>query len=147
MVEKRQLKPDLEKIRAVVEWPVLATRKQPQKSLGFASFSRRFICNYSRITAPLTQSTSVKKPFDWSLAAQATFENLKAKFTAAPVLTHPDPDFQFIVEDPGVGAILSQHLPADHKLHRCLTPTERNYDVGNQELLVVVLALQDGGPA
>lgn len=87
---------------------------------------------------PRSQLTSVKKPFDWSLATQAAFENLKTKFTAPPVLTHPDPDLQFIVEDSGVGAVLSQRLPADHKLHHCLTPAERNYDVGNRELLAVV---------
>lgn len=76
MWSKGQLKLDPEKIRAVVEWPVLATRKQLQRFLGFANFYRRFICNYSRIAAPLTQLTSVKKPFDWSLAAQAAFEKI-----------------------------------------------------------------------
>lgn len=69
------------------------------------------------------------------------------------MLTHPDPEFQFTVEvdasDSGVGAVLSQRSPADHKLHPCaffsrhLTPAERNYNVGNRELLAVVLALQE----
>ena len=98
VVEKGQLKPDPGKIRSVVEWPVPATRKQLQRFLGFANFYRRFIRDYSRIAAPLTQLTSVKKPFAWSPATQAAFAKLKAKFTDAPVLIHPDPALQFIVE-------------------------------------------------
>ena len=76
----------------------------------------------------------------WPSAAQAAFNNLKEKFASAPVLAHPDPDLQFIVEvdasDSGVGAILSQRSSVDHKIHPCaffsrrLSPAERNYDVG-----------------
>lgn len=51
--------------------------------------------------------------------------------------------------DIGVGAVLSQRDAVDHKLHPCaffsrrLSPAEVNYDVGNWELLAVVLALQE----
>lgn len=58
---------------------------------------------------------------------------------------------QFIVEedasDVGVGAVLSQRSPVDGKVHPCaffshqLNPAERNYDIGNRELLAVRLAL------
>lgn len=49
----------------------------------------------------------------------------------------------------GVGAVLSQQSTADRKLHPCaffsrrLTPAEKNYDVGNRELLAVKLALEE----
>lgn len=51
--------------------------------------------------------------------------------------------------DSGVGAVVSQRSPEDQELHPgtffsgCLSPAERNYDVGNRELLAVVLALQE----
>lgn len=51
--------------------------------------------------------------------------------------------------DVGVGAVRSQWNPTDQKLHSCaffslrLSPAERNNDVGNHELLAVVLALQN----
>jgi hypothetical protein len=51
--------------------------------------------------------------------------------------------------DVGVGAILSQRSAQDQKLHTCaslshrLNPAERNYDVGNQKLLVVKMALEE----
>ncbi len=49
----------------------------------------------------------------------------------------------------GVGAILSQRSSSDGKIHpcmyfsHCLSPTERNYDIGNRELLAVKLALEE----
>ncbi|XP_050924947.1 uncharacterized protein LOC108874699 [Lates calcarifer] len=153
VVEKGQVRSDPAKIKAVVEWPTPTDRKQLQRYLGFANFYRRFIRDYSRVAAPLTKLTSVKSPFVWSPAAEAAFTKLKSLFSSAPVLCHPDPSVQFVVEvdasDSGVGAVLSQRSTSDQKLHPCaffsrrLTPAERNYDVGNRELLAVVLALQE----
>lgn len=145
IIEQGQLRPDPEKIRAVLEWPEPATRKQLQRFLRFANFYRQFIENYSRIAAPLSKLTSVKQDFIWSPVAQAAFEKLKSLLSSAPVLIHPDPELQFIVEvdasDSGVGAVLSKHPCTSFS--RCFTPAERNYDVGNRELLAVVLALQE----
>ncbi|KAF7641342.1 hypothetical protein LDENG_00284500, partial [Lucifuga dentata] len=65
----------------------------------------------------------------------------------------PEPERQLVVEvdasDVGVGVVLSQRSIADQKLHPCaffsrrLTPAERNYDIGNRELLAVKLALEE----
>ena len=52
--------------------------------------------------------------------------------------------------DVGVGAVLSQRSREDNKIHLCaflsqkLSPAERNYDVGNRELLAVKVALVRG---
>uniref|UniRef100_A0A3Q3B5M5 Gypsy retrotransposon integrase-like protein 1 n=1 Tax=Kryptolebias marmoratus TaxID=37003 RepID=A0A3Q3B5M5_KRYMA len=81
------------------------------------------------------------------------FRELKRLFSSAPVLCHPDPGKQFLVEvdasDTGVGAVLSQRSSSDSKVHPCaffsrrLSPSERNYDVGNRELLAIKLALEE----
>lgn len=77
----------------------------------------------------------------------------------APFLAHPDPSCRLTVEvdasDAGVGAVLLQRSEQDQKLHSCtffgrrLTPAERNYDVGNSELLTLVQGLPEwrGGPS
>uniref|UniRef100_A0A8P4FYW6 Gypsy retrotransposon integrase-like protein 1 n=1 Tax=Dicentrarchus labrax TaxID=13489 RepID=A0A8P4FYW6_DICLA len=152
IIERGQVKADPAKIQAVADWPRPTTRKQLQRFLGFANFYRRFIRNYSKVAAPLTKLASVKAPFAWSPEAETAFLALKELFTSAPVLHHPDPSLQFVVEvdasDTGIGAVLSQRSPKDQKLHPCaflsrrLSPAERNYDVGNRELLAVVVALQ-----
>lgn len=86
-------------------------------------------------------------------AAEKAFCELKKRFTSAPILCRPDPSRQFIVEvdasDGGVGAVLSQRSETDQKLHlraffsHKLSPTERNYDIGDREHLAVKLALAE----
>ena len=66
---------------------------------------------------------------------------------------NPDPSLPFVVEvdasEVGVGAILSQHSQHDNSVHPCayfsrsLSPAERNYDVGDRELLAIKLALEE----
>ncbi|XP_061698186.1 uncharacterized protein LOC133512493 [Syngnathoides biaculeatus] len=90
---------------------------------------------------------------DIQRTCQVTFNRLKASFTAAPILIVPDPDRQFMVEvdssNLGIGAILSQRSPKDGRIHPCvflsrkLTLVERNYDVGDRELLAVKTALAE----
>ncbi|XP_067231400.1 uncharacterized protein brd8a isoform X2 [Chanodichthys erythropterus] len=145
------IKADPAKVRAVAEWPTPDSRKALQRFLGFANFYRRFVRNFSQVAAPLTALTSTKVPFKWNSKAQGAFDILKSRFISAPVLSFPDPERQFIVEvdasEVGVGAVLSQRSPRDGKVHPCayfshrLSPAERNYDIGNRELLAVRLAL------
>ncbi|KAI3353378.1 hypothetical protein L3Q82_019911 [Scortum barcoo] len=126
---------------------------RPPSTPPLDTLNTRFIRNYSKVAAPLTCLTSTTKPFLWTPEAERAFTLLKSLFTSAPILSHPDPSLQFIVEvdasETGIGAVLSQRCPVDQKVHPCaffsrrLTPAERNYDVGNRELLAVVLALQE----
>ena len=153
IVSEDNIQMDPTKVSAVTGWPTPSTRKQLQQFLGFANFYRRFIRNFSSVAAPLHALTSSKARFLWSLPADQAFKRLKEIFTSAPVLTLPDPHQQFVVEvdasDLGIGGILSQRSQADNKLHPCaflsqkLSPAERNYDVGNRELLAVKVALEE----
>ncbi|KAI3368620.1 hypothetical protein L3Q82_025630 [Scortum barcoo] len=144
---------DPAKVSAVTNWPPLTTRKKVQQFLGFANFYRRFIRNFSAVAASLHALTSVKSVFQWTSKAEEAFQRLKRLFTTAPVLTVPDPALQFVVEvdasNEGVGAVLSQRSATDNRIHPCaflsrkLTPAERNYDVGNKELLAIKVALEE----
>lgn len=58
IIEKGQVRPDSDKVQAVAKWARPASHKQLQQFLGFASFYRRFIRDYSRVAAPLTRLTS-----------------------------------------------------------------------------------------
>ena len=153
IIGQGQISMDPSKVSAVAEWPSPPTRKRLQQFLGFANFYRRFIRGYSQVAAPLTALTSIKTPFSWPPEAETAFRSLKLRFVSAPILVQPDPALQFVLEadasDTGVGAVLSQRSPSDHKLHPCaffsrrLSPSEKNYDVGNRELLAVKLALEE----
>ena len=120
---------------------------QLQPILRFANFYCRFIQGYSTLASPLSAPTSPKVPFTWSPNADRAFRDLKHCFTTAPVLVHPDPHRQFVLEanasDVGVGAA------QDLKLHPCaasslrLNAMGRIYDAGNRELLGVKIALEE----
>ncbi|KAL0149040.1 hypothetical protein M9458_055655, partial [Cirrhinus mrigala] len=132
---------DDSKVRAVVNWLQPTTIKELQCFLGFAIFYRRFIRNFSSITAPLTtMSKGGRQRLSWTPSAITAFQELKERFTTAPILHHPDPDLEFIVEigasSSGIGAVLSQRqgdYPQDVS----------NYDVGNQELLAMKAAFEE----
>lgn len=153
IIAKDCLQMDPAKVSGVTSWPVPETRKQLQRFLGFANFYRRFIRGFSSIASPLSALTSSKTFFRWTKGAQDAFDTLKTRFCTAPILQIPDPERQFIVEvdasSVGVGAVLSQRSAVDQKVHPCaffsrrLTPAERNYDIGNRELLAVKLALEE----
>ncbi|KAL0173533.1 hypothetical protein M9458_029501, partial [Cirrhinus mrigala] len=145
---------DESKVTAVRDWPRPKTLKELQRFLGFSNFYRRFIRNFSSVAAPLT--SMVKKGdtrLSWSPTATQAFEELRRRFTTAPILHHPDPSRPFLMEvdasSTGVGAVLSQRQGLPPKTVPCaafshkLSPAERNYDVGNRELLAMKLALEE----
>lgn len=142
------------KVQAVTEWAQPTTVKELQRFLGFANFTRRFIRNYSTIVSPLTSLLKGKHTkLSWNKEATNAFITLKERFTSAPILKHPDPSLPFIVEvdasDCGIGAVLSQRHSQPGKLHPCafcsrkLTAAERNYVVGNKELLSMKAAIEE----
>ncbi len=151
-IESSGIRMDEGKVEAIKTWPQPTTIKELQRFLGFSNFYRRFIQNYSTLTNPLTNLLCNKpKSLSWSIAANEAFEKLRTSFTQAPILVHPDPERPFIVEvdfsTTGVGAILSQQQGNPSRLHPCaffsrkLSLAERNYDIGNRELLAIKLAL------
>ncbi|KAK3558224.1 hypothetical protein QTP86_013978 [Hemibagrus guttatus] len=84
---------DLSKVHALTDWPEPTMVKELQCFLGFANFYRRFIKNYSTVAAPLTSLLKGKpKRLTWNELAWEAFIRLKADFTMAPILRHPDPD-------------------------------------------------------
>ncbi|CAJ0959915.1 unnamed protein product [Ranitomeya imitator] len=101
------------KVQAIHDWTQPTSLKSLQKFLGFANFYRRFICNFSSVAKPLTDLTKkVADLVNWSSAAVEAFQELKRRFSSAPVLCQPDVSLPFQVEvdasEIGAGAVLSQ---------------------------------------
>ncbi|CAJ0965001.1 unnamed protein product [Ranitomeya imitator] len=142
------------KVQAIYDWTQPTSVKSLQKFLGFANFYRRFIANFSSVAKPLTDLT--KKGADvvnWSSAAVEAFQELKRRFSSAPVLCQPDVSLPFQVEvdasEIGAGAVLSQRSSDGSVMKPCaffsrkFSPAERNYDVGNRELLAMKWAFEE----
>ncbi|KAL0162424.1 hypothetical protein M9458_041820 [Cirrhinus mrigala] len=143
---------DEKKVSSVVSWPRPRTVKELQRFLGFANFYRRFIRGFSQIAAPLTSMIQGgTRTLKWTSESEQAFKELKEHFTTSPILRHPNPELEFIVEvdasNSGVGAVLSQRHGEPPKMFPCaffsrkLSAAERNYDVGDRELLALKEAL------
>jgi len=140
-----------EKVEAVLSWEEPKSLSETQSFLGFANFYRRFIKDYSRVARPLTELT--KKTERWSRNPEAgrAFNELKKRFTTAPILAHFDIQRPVIIEtdvlDFALGAVLSQK-DEENQLHpvmfhsRKFQPTEINYEIHDKELLAIVDAFK-----
>ena len=141
------------KVEAVRNWPVLKSVKDVRAFLGLAGFYRRFVRDFSRIAQPLTDLTQIAdhKWWSWGPTEQKAFDALKQAMTAAPVLAHPDPQRQWIVQTDAsglaIGGVLSQKQADDtvrpvafwsHKLDSA----ERNYSATERELMAIVKATE-----
>ena len=135
---------DPKKISSILEWPVPTDIKQLQSFLGLANYYRRFIPGFSALTHPLNSLLKKNVKFAWSSETQKAFDELKSKFSSAPVLAYPNHDLPFLVETDSsnfaIGAILSQKYQKDNKIHpisffsRSLTAAEKNYPIYDKEL-------------
>ncbi|CAM4720623.1 unnamed protein product [Lepidochelys kempii] len=102
------------KVAAIQKWLVPKSKKQVQSFLGLAGYYKRFVPQYSQITAPLTDLTKKKQPhaIQWTEDCQKAFNQLKATLMSDPVLRAPDFDKPFLVTTDtskrGVGAVLMQ---------------------------------------
>lgn len=105
-LESGQFWTDPENINAVSEQPIFENRKQLQHFLSFVNFYRRFIKNYSQKHYPSPRA------FTWSPEANTAFYKLKELFTSAAIVSHPDPENQFILDvdtsDSEMVVVLSQ---------------------------------------
>ena len=158
VVNQGEVRMDESKVAKVQEWPVPTNVTEVHKFLGFTGYYRYFIKDYLMIACPLLQLTRKTTPWHWENAQQQAFQELKDKMCSKPVLHQPDFKKPFFVATDasayGVGAILSQEGESDpqkpsspRKLHpiayysATFTPTERNYDIYDRELLAVYKAL------
>jgi len=142
---------DTSKIQTILEWPVPTTVREVLSFLGFANFYRRFIKEYSKVAAPLTDITKKDQAFDWTTDAQEAFDELKRRFTTQPILVMFGPSKPITVEtdasDKALGACISQPGP-EGKLQpvayysRKLAPAELRYNIHDKELLAIVDAFR-----
>ena len=142
---------DVDKVRAVQDFPRPQNLKQLRSFLGLASYYRRFIPKFSQVAAPLYALTKKDAPYQWNSSCQDTFEQLKQKLIQAPVLAFPDFSKHFILETDasgvGLGAVLSQEQEDGRPKPLCyasrtLQAHEKNYGISELEALAVVWAVK-----
>jgi hypothetical protein len=153
IISENSVEMDPVKVAGVKEWPTPKDKGELQSFLGFVNFYRRFIRDYSGITWPLFDLTKADVKWTWGPTEAAAFQGLKDATTSASVLASPDDSTPFRVEadssDFATGAVLSQLSAEDGHWHpvafysKSLSPVERNYEIHDKEMLVIIRALEE----
>ncbi|KAG2963964.1 hypothetical protein PC119_g25363 [Phytophthora cactorum] len=150
LVGKNGVRPDLEKVRVISEWPTLSNVKELRQFLGHATYLCKYVENYAGKIHPLSQLLKKEAEWKWTAECQQAFDAVKQGLTEAPILAVADQDRPFHVvcdaSDFAIGCALMQH---DHEgrdrvvyyQSRQLKPAERNYPVHDKELLAMKYAL------
>lgn len=143
---------DPDKITPILNIPPPKTLKELRRIVGMCSWYRRFIRNFSDITAPMTElmKTQKSKKFVWTNEADEAFRKLKTALVSAPVLISPDFEKPFTIQtdasDVGIGAVLTQGDGVEERvvayMSSKLTAAQRKYSTTERECLAVLEAIK-----
>jgi hypothetical protein len=141
---------DDHKVKAILDWEPPKLVPALRSFLGLASYYRKFIKNFAKITAPLTNL--LKKSaitYDWDEACDEAFEALKGILVKAPVLKLPDFDKDFEIHsdasDFAIGGVLVQDGRPVAFESKKLSETERRWPTHEKEMWAVIHCLKTWG--
>lgn len=145
------IRPQKDKVQAVLDCPRPQTKKDVRSFLGLVGWYRRFVPDFARRAAPLSDLTrkSGTSQIHWGKEQEGAFQDLKEALCKDPVLQSPDFDQPFTVQTDasgvGLGAVLLQGDGEDQKpvayISRKLFPRETRYAAVELECLAVKWAL------
>ena len=150
-IDEMGIKPNKEKVKAILELKHPENQKQMKSFFGAIQYLAKFLPRLSERTERLRKL--LKKDFTWNWGKQQNddFENIKEMLTEEPCLAHYAKDRENIVttdaSKTGLGITLWQKQ-SDGEIKpmafgsRYLNDSEKNYSIGELELLAVVWGLE-----
>jgi hypothetical protein len=91
VISANELKMDPEKVDAIKNWASPKSVFEVRSFHGLASFYRKFIQNFSGISAPMMDTVKKRhKSFHWTEEVEKSFNLLKKKITEQPILVLPN---------------------------------------------------------
>lgn len=138
------LKPDPEKIKAVIDMPKPENTTAVHRLLGVVTYLAKFMPNLSTVSEPLRRLTDKDVPFEWTELHDQSLSSIKELMTAAPILKYYDVGKPVTIEcdssEVGLGAVLMQDSQPIAYASRALSQTEKNYAQIEKECLAIVFA-------
>ena len=141
------VKPDPAKVQTLLDWEFPGTALELSRFLGLAVYFRKFIPNYSIITAPLYHLLKKNVQFQSNAALLQAFQLVKNLMTTPPVLAYPNPDLPYeLISDAsrtGCGAVLVQESRPIAYFSAKFSKAESEYATHDQEMLGIIKALKE----
>jgi hypothetical protein len=150
VISDKQLKVDLERIAAILNYPAPRNQKQLRQLLGTCNYHHRFIINYANYVAPLLGL--LKKELNGNGRLKCKLHSRHWENFASTIhLIQPDERLPYIIHtyasSKAVGAVLMQK-DSEGKVNivstasRVMHSVEKRYTTCEQELLAVVYELK-----
>ena len=145
IISHEGVKVDPNKIKVMMDWPILKNLKTIRGFLGLTMYYHKFVQNYGRITTPLTTLTK-KKVFSWNLDETRDFEQLKEKMCRLHVLTKPYFTKTFIMECDSLGngnSVVLMQVGRPHSFESCpIKGKDLHKPICEKEMLAILYALK-----
>ena len=140
------LKPDPEKVRAIVEMPRPKDRGDILRLNGMVNYLSRFLPHLSDVMKPLRDLTHKDAAWCWDDLQEKAWNDVKTLIASAPVLAYYKPtevlEIQCDSSQSGLGAALMQNGHPIAYASRALTETESRYAQIEKEMLAIVFSVE-----
>ena len=137
---------DQEKIETIMRWPKSTAMTEVRSFLGLTVCYRKFVQDFSKILAAMTQLTIKGKPFVWTPACEKSFQELKRRLATALVPIVPHESGNLVVHSDismkGLGCVLMKNGKVIAYDSRQLKDYEHDYPTYDLKLAVVVFTLK-----
>ena len=135
-----------EKVEAVMSWERPKSVFEICSFLGLAGYYLRFIEDFSRLAAPMTRLTRKGVKFEWNDLCEKAFQELKRRFTSAPILIVSEQGQRYTVyydaSKNELGGVLMQSGRFVAYGSKQLKNHEQNYLTHDLELAAIVFSLK-----
>lgn len=144
-----QVRPNEEKVRAIVDAPAPQNVQQLMAYLGLLNYYGKFIPNLSSQIKDLYKLLRKDEEFIWSESCEKAFQDSKKLIVSNNILELYDPNKPIIVATDaspyGVGAVLAQVVNGIEKpvlfVSSSLSPAQKNYSQLHREALAIIFAI------
>ena len=140
------LRPDPQKVQAVIDMPNPDGIKAVQRFLSFVNYLSKFLPHISGVSEPLCRLTDKDSVLCWQLQHDEAMESIKKLVTAQPILRYYDVNEEVTIQcdasEVGLGAALLQNGQPVAFASKSLSSTERRYAQIEKECLAIVFSCE-----
>ena len=142
-----KMKMDPNKVDVIKNFPSPKSIFEVRSFHGLTSFYRKFIRNFSGISAPMMDTMKKRhKSFHWTEEAEKSFNLLNNKITEQPILVLPDfkKTFQVKCDASGfaIGAVLSQEDRLITYFSEKMNEVKVKYSMYDKEFYAIIQTLK-----